>query len=84
MFYYCKLCWATGTKELNCANRSLPLIVLTYNFIYTGTWMVYISTPDEVEKLLRAEGEYPSRGSHEGNIMWIYNKLKLPPPMVLS
>ena len=45
--------------------------------------MVSIRSPHEVEKLLRAEGEYPSRGSYEVNIMWIYDKLNLPPPLVL-
>jgi len=49
-----------------------------------GAFLVSIQSPDELEKLLRAEGEYPSRGGHEDNIMWIYNKLNLPPPLVLS
>ena len=57
---------------------------MQFFFYVPGNWMVSIRSPDEIEKLLRAEGEYPSRGPYEANVMWIYNKLNLPPPLVLS
>ena len=70
-----------------------PLVAQLYNVIhhasyycnYLGnTWMVVTSSPQAAEFVFRAEGKYPSRGGFEDNMLWLYDKLKLPPTMFFS
>ena len=46
--------------------------------------MVVTSSPQAAEFVFRAEGKYPSRGGFEDNMLWLYDKLKLPPTMFFS
>ena len=46
--------------------------------------MVFVASPEAVETVFRAEGKYPSRGPFEDNMMWLFNKLEIPPPMFFS
>ena len=46
--------------------------------------MVVASSPEDAEKIFRAEGKYPSRGSFENNVMWIYDSINSPPAMFLT
>ncbi len=47
-------------------------------------WVVSTRSIEDAELMFRSEGESPSRGTHEDNIMWIYENLNLPPPMFFS
>ena len=60
------------------------MISMSDSFDLGDTWMVVTSSPEAAEFVFRAEGKYPSRGSFEDNMMWVYDKLKLPPTMFFS
>ncbi len=46
--------------------------------------MVSSQSIEDAETMFRSEGDFPSRGTHEDNLMWIYKNIDLPPPMFLS
>jgi len=55
-----------------------------YQPLVAESWFVITSSPNDAEVLFRSEGDLPSRGLHESNIMWIYRKINFPPPMFFS
>jgi len=42
------------------------------------SWLVLTSSPKDAEVMFRSEGDLPSRGSYESNMMWIYRKINFP------
>ncbi len=55
-----------------------------YNIVTGNECAVVTSSPEDAERVFRAEGQYPSRGTFESSMMWIYDSIDHPQSMIFS